>query len=1023
MKGKYKKKYSKLKGGASSAVDSRVSLIPPNPSNPDSSSITTKPLVFKFGTYTGLSEEQKILKQKIEELERQIKTSINDFIFKEFVMNESDKLKSVKLKQNFITSLEIVELTNTFCQIKYNYYDINGKYMPIFIIIKPDILSVDKLQYFVNNDKLSITPDNNIQISENTLVLQILKTGGQTRTGNNNNFITVYEDSNINMIPYRENLENLKHNRFLINVKDVNNIVKPFQKSLIKDDITWLKAIMDDLNTKDETGKKRIDLFLEKSTTVEGKTDYMPRIFTCADLNVDHSKIIIEDKDTGIDANGNPNKLMIGNEEYVIIGYPKDTMRPYIDLYNKHKAEFDAIYEDHKRDFMKYMVGLHNTISENKIDIEKLSDEIYKFYGYENYYKYIEDFYKNNEDKFSDYELVYDPDFQNKFKNLQKEFYSILASKCLNKPMMNINYVFLIFKKQSSDSEYVPAIFNFRELTNEHHKIFKRLEYCIKTRLSKIYGVTDDIDEDKDYKLYYSHYNYGDVFHIKTEYIHTMSNIQQQAYKYSNSITLEEIIYILSFLKPRTLLPLYNLKVEYKRKKPNFLILNDNKTVYNYDQSITEKLDPKYKLNIELNQPIKSILPFTTFIDSNMSKLEEESNTNLDELDKYKHTDKCKILLMFVQTGKIYTFVYKQNEIFYIIKIKQELHNSITKILEYLKNTINIFSQKNIEDILKKRDMEYVQILDTPNINLYTVLEHRQINKNDYKSIIRYNPLLVRTIKKRTTDPKITISDLFISPLVDNLNLVKKHFLKEDFKIPNPYSKKPILIRNFLSTDTYISEFDKFKEKIRQNPNATHLYPNDNLNEKCSEESLSNKQSDKDFELLYNKNENHTKFNRIFFNPGNCRYNFIEMCEKNKRVIWILPLNATDCENLKEDEDNLNLFKNNIPIYLGNFTSLNITHIPMLNQLIKLFNNETLECFFNIGSILPKQYSIHSQVFNRKLTYYDHSIATLQQGSRINNFVNINTFINLLNLGYTCNNYQYFNNEKYHINLLIHDKP
>ena len=38
--------------------------------------------------------------------------------------------------------------------------------------------------------------------------------------------------------------------------------------------------------------------------------------------------------------------------------------------------------------------------------------------------------------------------------------------------------------------------------------------------------------------------------------------------------------------------------------------------------------------------------------------------------------------------------------------------------------------------------------LDIPNIDLYKIVKHKLLKEDDYKNIMRYNPLLVRTIKK-----------------------------------------------------------------------------------------------------------------------------------------------------------------------------------------------------------------------------------------------------------------------------------
>jgi len=146
------------------------------------------------------------------------------------------------------------------------------------------------------------------------------------------------------------------------------------------------------------------------------------------------------------------------------------------------------------------------------------------------------------------------------------------------------------------------------------------------------------------------------------------------------------------------------------------------------------------------------------------------------------------------------------------------------------------------------------------------------------------------------------------------------------------------------------------------------------------------------------------------------------MCEKTKRVVWIVPLNATDNENIEEDTDNIKEFNNNVPVFLGNFANLTNNHIIMLEQLDKLFNNEKYESFFNIGSIFIDQFILHIHIFDKKLTQYSSPISKYQQGTRLNKFLNIKTVINLLKLGINTNKYEYYNDKdnKYNCESLFY---
>ena len=911
-----------------------------------------------------------------------------------------------------IDGLSYIELTDSLVQVNFK---------GLYIIMNLDVLSVDKLQYYLINKKLfDVSNDNKfLGLTENTILLKSLNQGGlgQYRTGSTNDFIDIYEDITSEIIPYEVHLNNLtdpKNHKFYINVKTIEY---PELETIASEDVDWINEIMKSLNAiyRENNVKTNLEYFLElyKSGKITKNTQIFNNknkngIIECLDLNIDHTKLIIDD--------GGDNKLLIDGEEYVIVGYPAEKMRSYLDLLKTHEDDFKGIYDDHKAHFMEYMAQLHNGIYPNN-QITNLETEIHKFYDYEKYYRYISKFYEREftpEDKTlidgkypinAEYGIPYDPDFQGKFKELQEAFYNDLASKCLNKPMMKINYVFLIFKKYKKEGKYknmyVPAIFNFRELQHKHHTILKRLEYLIKTRLAEIYKILSGTETD--YKLWYAHYNYGDVFHIKTEYVHTMSNIQQQAYKYKNSINLEELIYMLSIPK----VDLINLRLDYQRKEFRFNTLN------------SVDLEKKYDIDRKGKKFINKC---------NIDKKVDEKSKPKELLKLINLLNKTtKIVLMFVETGNSYTFVYKTiDNNFYIIKIKPNLCNIAIKLFNYL-NKINALKMFYDEFYLNynKEFIKSLNIQIDEKLELYEVLEHRLINKDDYKAIVRYNPLLVRILKEVSNKPinnnsiskTSNISIYFQSPLVD---ITKKKYY--NILMPNPYFKKPTILRNFLATNIYIDEFQKFTNLIANNSTISYNYPineiddPNNVNNECSEQRLGDKPIDRyEFELIQG-DDNQRKINRIFFNPYNCRYNFIEICDKIKNVVWIVPLNATYSEKIKEDNEEI--FNNNIPAYLGTCLNVNKEHIYMLEIFNKIFKINGKECYFNIASIMPVQNSLHIHIFSKN--YYKSLLSQFEQGSRLEKFINTNTVINFLKLGIKYN-YEYYNNYKCEL-IIHHDK-
>jgi len=972
---------------------------------------------------------------------------------------EEKELRYLKIEiEKFMEENNIVlaEITNSFLQIRYTEPTKKNNTVPTtqnntvpettnnyYFAISLDKLSVDKLQYYINNNKISLSHDDYgeyLGINENTLLIETTTHSDRYKTGASSDFVDVYEGiegvEGFEMIPYDINLDKMKENYFQIkiflsnkkdkvfsNKKDTLSDTlsdKGFDFTQIDKNISWLNNVYVDLNTK-QGDKKKIDLFLESFNTsnTSGITTET-KIFECEDLNVDHTKLIIDD---GID--DGPNKLIIDGEQYVIIGYPDKSMKPYIESYNKNKEEFEAIYKDHKTNFMKYMAELHNAIQVNKdkdenqniIDTAKLQEEIHKFYGYGKYYQYVSDFYENelktlpekqqntaNQSKPAntsntstplyqstqpkpineEYGISYDTGFKKKFEELQKAFYNELASKCLNKPMMKINYNFLIFKKKTTENEYVPAIFNFKELTHKHYRILKRLEFLIKKRLAKIYGIIDNKTE-KDYKLWYSHYNYGDVFHIKTEYVHAMSNIQQQAYKYKNSISLEEIIYMLSIydVDLKKLRIDYQIKQFYFSKREIQTINGVPKIKKTIPALIPQKIVTIRKCYQELP---KTVIPKSLILETHL---------------KSKDT---KILLMFVETGNIYNFVYKNGEQFYKLKLKPNLCSVYD---EKIKN-------KNFFEMLIgfTRGKKHSKFTDLSNIKsyegyrLYKVLEHRLIIFEDYKAIMTFNPVLVRTISKtNNADNTINVSTFFQSPLVDLTLLTNS-----DMTIPNPYTKKPLLIRNFLTCKEYRDEFKTFKDK----------YATKKEHEYISEpETIHTQDLNKYLFTFLGPNYEKKEINKIYFNPEQCKFNLIEIKEKNKRVIWVVPFNATHNESINDSFDGFDGFDGfdddiNKPKYINNFMNLNNkNHIKVLEIIKNKYMNKDYECFLNIASITPQQVCLHIHIMSTG--HYKSIFSSLEQGSKIEKMLNIVKVINFLKLNIT-----YYDNFK--CDILLHDK-
>ena len=194
---------------------------------------------------------------------------------------------------------------------------------------------------------------------------------------------------------------------------------------------------------------------------------------------------------------------------------------------------------------------------------------------------------------------------------------------------------------------------------------------------------------------------------------------------------------------------LKNLRIEYKKKDINFYKKNgvEIRGHFNNDKLIKTKDKCKVKTkqsqsidksinNLVLEQPLE--IPIELFTNSNN-----------------------KILLMYVETGSVYTFIYK-NEINEInkIKLKSNLCSIYDKkILDnlLLSKSINFLDSfiKKLEDLnivgfksITLANSEFSESLNILDLPIYKIIEHKKLLSTDYSTIMQYNPLLIRKISK-----------------------------------------------------------------------------------------------------------------------------------------------------------------------------------------------------------------------------------------------------------------------------------
>ena len=273
-------------------------------------------------------------------------------------------------------------------------------------------------------------------------------------------------------------------------------------------------------------------------------------------------------------------------------------------------------------------------------------------------------------------------------------------------------------------------------------------------------------------------------------------------------------------------------------------------------------------------------------------------------------------------------------------------------------------------------------------INIFKIISHKILNINEYNEIMVYNPVIIFKRKRASYTSDIHFNQLFISNMFLNEDKTLINTNSSSSIILNPYIYKPFIIRNILASNIYIKENKIFLKKLKINNADNYIYyaiskTEDKIN------------TEKDNKYLYELQENNNIIiNRIYFNPNNCRYNFIELYSgKQKKVVWIVPFDATSCENIKEKE---NLFNNNFsnkPRFIRNFTDLNETHIKMLIELKNIYF-EKYYCELNTQTSQPLFNCMHIHLLNNKETYKND--LTKNKGSRSILQLSIQTILNNL---------------------------
>ena len=157
---------------------------------------------------------------------------------------------------------------------------------------------------------------------------------------------------------------------------------------------------------------------------------------------------------------------IIHNFPRVLQGQLKGKNKSYKEQYDNNCQWFMDLFSQYKKTKYNKTQIYELYISIRKINLEYIKtryDELYKL---------------------NKLDLEYQK-FLNNFDNYINIYFQLIANKYLPKPLTQIKYVFLAFKKTEKDNKVSlePFIFNVKELKKEHQSILKRIERLIKHEL------------------------------------------------------------------------------------------------------------------------------------------------------------------------------------------------------------------------------------------------------------------------------------------------------------------------------------------------------------------------------------------------------------------------------------------------------------------------------------------------------------------------------------------------------------
>ena len=974
--------------------------------------------------------------------------------------------------------LEIYENTDTAIGIK-----LLKQPHDIFFTITPMVLSVDIMQLAVNTNNIVISRDGNFMSFKNlpSLIVDTTSYGsyGYTSTSITNAKWCLIEETGLEL-EFKRPLSSLTY-------VEINPSISKLQGKVTNEQV-FLAPMIDfndehlclyrtnvtyKQNESDESGEPR-ELY-ERIVYIRYIAKWLENIIkenpterfnfqNKSDLNTEQKCDLfgLEPEYIIIHPFKNTDDKDPYKEEYIICGYPNQETKQLILQFWQGilKESFNRIHIDN----IDLFIELFNKKQTKEDDKIKNDGDLYKFYSSirKEIFDYIKERYNDlstditKEYNTLEYKEKLD-EFNKNFNINVKHYFNEVTKKYLHKFMSYIKYNFFIFKKHFlTDVSYklIPAVFNIRELTSIHKPILERINKLIRNELPYRFGISTEgnynpietsdtalYDEDKEYKLFYSHYRHGQVFHIKTEYLHLMSNVSDKAHGYKYGLTLEEIIYNCGIIADDGITSYFQaVKFIYEVREhqiddyDNDLSKNknsktqDNKSLHNSVSSISKKIiEPNRADKVyELYEEDKFIRCFyeNVFV-GEKKEYNLWKNVDFNESEIQKEYKIWKIDLELSRED------FKDIKNFYINYLKLNLHN----YKYWLKNSFVYSLQKYYDWKNKKLPPKPVQvpfIIDKEAIKFLLMFVS---SSQEYTFIYSFNDVFYELVLKSNISnmPDIILNKLNKkinenpnSEFIDKTITFEKKDLSQVFKIvsntkldiTNKYFKdsvKPLVFKNFskpkIIKEQYIDTFYYYSTDLldvnKHKPIGYKEILMPNLyDSKIHIPILINNfyKNNNNFDpnkIIYE--ENKIKFDSCISDKITCNspinyiwkanygYDFIENIDNysNKIVVYVCPSNLLNSIMPSQK-------------YLNNFMDLDSSHIEMLKEIKTKYSNDNYTCFVH-HTPTPFFSCLHFHIIKKNL--YKRNYSKLEKGSFLIQDIYISDLINNI----TINSNYYLN--------------